>query len=132
MLTNIELTLCVHYVPFILFTSSTSRRHRNVDQHLVSTSCQCLLFCLHRPHRNVDRYRIDIVSRSDLLYHVYFVNIVDIAKLTNIVSLSCAFFFFRSSTSQCGLTSSQRCVYIVPFVSCLHCQHCRHRNTDQH
>lgn len=87
MLIDIKLTSCLHYVPSILLTSSTSS-----TSQCWSTSCLhhtsfilltsstlliwqcwptlsrhcvynvCLLSCLHHQHRNVNQYWINIVS----------------------------------------------------------------------
>ena len=78
-----------------------------------STSCShCvyLLSCLHRSHhrhRNIVRYRINIV-------------------LTLCISLI-LFTSITSSTSQCCTISNQHCVDIVYLLSCLHRSHHRHR-----
>lgn len=47
-----------------------------------------LLSCLHRPHRNVHRHRVDIV----FFLSCFIDNIVEIAILTDIESISCIFF----------------------------------------
>lgn len=71
----VQYTMCYQYC-----------RDRNVDQHFVYIVD--LLSCLHRPHRNVHRHRVDIV----FFLSCFIDNIVEIAILTDIESISCIFF----------------------------------------
>jgi hypothetical protein len=90
MLNNIESTSCLHCKPFFLFTSftsSTSRCCTILNQHRVYIVN--LISCLHRRHRDVERYRINIVSTLYTFLLVYIVHIVDIAMLYDIESTSC-------------------------------------------
>jgi hypothetical protein len=95
-------------------------QHRVYILHL----CSCL-YRSHRRHRDVERYRINIVSTLWTFFLVYIVHIVDIAMLNNIESTSCRhcipfflFASFTSSTSQCCTISNQHRVYIVNLCSC--------------
>jgi hypothetical protein len=117
----------------VLSISSTSRCCTISNQHRASivnlSSCDS-----HQRHRNVVRYRINIVSTLCTFLLVYIVHIVNIAMLYDIESTSCRqcepFFLFTSSISstlQCCTISSQHCVDIVNLFSCLHhsySQHC--------
>jgi hypothetical protein len=136
MLYNIESTSYLHCKPFFLFTSFTSwtllcctisNQHR---VNIVNLSS-----CLHRRHRDVVQYRINIVSTLWTFPLVYIVHIVDIAMLYNIESTLCRhcepfflFTSFTSSTSRCCTILNQHRVDIVNLSSCLHCSHRRHRD----
>jgi hypothetical protein len=74
----------------------------------------------HRRHRNVVRYRINIVSTLWSFLLVYNVHIVDIVMLYDL------FTSFRSSTSWCCTISNQHRVDIVNLSSSLHRSHRQH------
>jgi hypothetical protein len=111
---------------------ATSRCCTILNQHRVNIVilCSCL-------HRNVVRYRINIVSTLWTFLIVYIVHIVDIAMLYDIESTSCrhcepCFLFksFTSSTSRCWTILNQHCVDIVNLSYCLHRSHRRHRDVE--
>jgi hypothetical protein len=111
MLYDIESTSCRHCEPLFLFTSftsSTSRCCTISNQHRIYI---VNLSCLHRRHRNVVRYRINIVSTLWTFLLVYIVHIVDI---------------------ECCTISNQHRIDIVNLSSCLHRSHRRHRVVVQY
>jgi hypothetical protein len=119
MLYDIESTSCQHCEPFFLFTSSTLRCCTISNQHRIDiVNLSSCLHRSHRRHRDVVRYRNNIVSTL-WSFVVYIVHIVDIALLYNIESTSCLhcdpvlLTSFTSSTSRCGTISNQHCVDIV-------------------
>jgi hypothetical protein len=90
--------------------------------------------CLHRRHRDVVRYPINIVSTLPTFLLVYIIHIVDIAMLYDIESTSCLhcdpLFLFISFTSYtswcCTISSNHHRIDIMNLSSCLHCSHRQH------
>ena len=106
-----------------------------------STSCRHripLNLCLHRSyrrHRNVLRYRINIVSTSPTSNRfVYIVHNIDIVMEYDIELTSCRnrlhlITLITSSTLQCCTISNQHSADIAyHHLPCLHRSHRRHRN----
>lgn len=142
MLTNIETILCLHrwhcrhcnvvqhrddiQSTAYSFFVYVHRRHRIVDRYrvdIVSTSYLFFLVYVHRRHRTGDRYRVDIMSTS---YPFFLVNIVDITILINTESTfflhRAPSYLFTSSTLQCCQTSSRhRTMIDNQSRSYLHC-----------
>lgn len=69
MLITNELKLYLHFVPSILFISSTSRCWPTFSRHCICIHAPWFFLCIYRLHRNVGQHRVNIVFRFDV--HVW-------------------------------------------------------------
>lgn len=104
----------VQFMRYVQYTTCYQYcRDRNVDQHFVYIVD--LLSCLHRPHRNVHRHRVDIVFFFILFHRQHRRNSnIDRHRIDIVHLLSCLYRQHRNVV--------RHRVYIVPFLRCNQCK----------